>query len=136
MTTLTHNQEDHQKKKKSLPFDYTTTDDLFLNNKGKALRNKQKTLDKIVETEKAIKKGEIQPTDAQKEMVGRKEGLKAEMKEMKELIDLYIQSNPDYKRKGAEEVKKEEKPAVVLNTANVESAFKLLANVWLLNQFN
>lgn len=61
MTTPTQSQEDHQKqqKKKGLPFDYTTTDDLFLNQKGKALRNKQKTLDKIVDTEKAIRKGEI-----------------------------------------------------------------------------
>jgi len=59
MTTSTHQQEDLHKKKKSLPFDFTTTDDVFLTTKGKALRNKQKTLDKIIETEKAIKKGEI-----------------------------------------------------------------------------
>ncbi len=66
MTTPTQSQEDRLKaqKKKSLPFDYTTTDDLFLNLKGKALRNKQKTFDKILDTEKAIKRGEIQPTDA------------------------------------------------------------------------
>jgi len=59
MSTSTNQQEDQQKKKKSLPFDYTTTDDIFLITKGKALRNKQKTLDKIIETQKAIKKGEI-----------------------------------------------------------------------------
>ena len=108
MTTPTLQKEDPQKqKKKSLPFDYTTTEDLFLNIKGKALRNKQKTLDKITETEKAIRKGEIQPSDAQKEMVGRKDALKAEMKELKDLIDLYIQSNPNYHRKGQEEAKDE-----------------------------
>lgn len=90
MTTPAHQQEDQQKKKKALPFDYTTTDDIFLTTKGKALRNKQKTLDKIFETEKQIKKSEIVPTDAQKEMVARKDALKAEMKEIKELIDLYI----------------------------------------------
>lgn len=90
MTTSAHQQEDQQKKKKALPFDYTTTDDIFLNTKGKALRNKQKTLDKIFDTEKQIKKSEIVPTDAQKEMVARKDALKAEMKEIKELIDLYI----------------------------------------------
>jgi len=33
-------------------------------------------------------------------MVGRKEALKAEMKELRELIDLYITSNPNYHRKG------------------------------------
>ena len=55
---------EESKKVKRLPFDYTTTDDIFLVTKGKVLRNKQKTLDKIYETEKAIKKGEITATDA------------------------------------------------------------------------
>jgi hypothetical protein len=136
MTTSAHQQEDQQKKKKALPFDYTTTDDIFLNTKGKALRNKQKTLDKIFDTEKQIKKSEIVPTDAQKEMVARKDALKAEMKEIKELIDLYIQSNPDYKRKGVEETKVEEVPVPVVNTHSLEAAFKLMADVLLLKSFN
>jgi hypothetical protein len=68
-------------------------------------------------------------------MVGRKDALVAEMKEIKDLIELYIQSNPDYKRKGVEE-KKETPVAVVPTTANVEQAFTLLAKVLLLNQFN
>lgn len=68
-------------------------------------------------------------------MIGRKDALKAEMKEIKDLIDLYIQANPDYKRKGVEE--KKETPVVVTpTTANVEQAFTLLAKVLLLNQFN
>jgi hypothetical protein len=50
---------EESKKAKKLPFDYTTTDDIFLVTKGKILRNKQKTLDKIFDTEKQIKKGEI-----------------------------------------------------------------------------
>jgi hypothetical protein len=40
MSASTNQQEDQQKKKKGLPFDYTTTDDIFLTAKGKALRNK------------------------------------------------------------------------------------------------
>lgn len=48
-------------------------------------------------------------------MVARKESLKAEMKELRELIDLYIQSNPNYHRKSQEEVKVEEKVAAVTN---------------------
>lgn len=91
---------EESKKAKKLPFDYTTTDDVFLVTKGKVLRNKQKTLDKIHETERSIKKGEITATDTQKEMIARKDALKAEMKEIRELIELYIQSNPNYKRKG------------------------------------
>ena len=134
MSASTNQQEDQQKKKKTLPFDYTTTDDIFLTAKGKALRNKQKTLDKIIETQKAIKKGEIQPTDAQKEMVSRRESLAAEIKEIKELIDLYIQANPDYKRKGAEE--KKEVAVVVPTSSNLEEAFTLLAKVMLLDSFN
>ena len=56
------------------------------------------------------------------------------MKEIRELIDLYIQANPDYKRKGAEEKKQVE--VVVPATADVEKAFTLLAKVMLLNQIN
>lgn len=66
MTTPTQTNEDalKQSQQKKLPFDYTVTDDIFLNQKGKALRNKQKTLDKINDTEKQIKRKEIVPTDA------------------------------------------------------------------------
>lgn len=70
-------------------------DDLFLNNKGKALRNKQKKMDKITQTQKAINKGEVTPTDAQKEMLAGKAALQAEIKELQELCDLYLRSNPN-----------------------------------------
>ena len=49
-------------------------------------------------------------------------------------IDLYIQANPDYKRKGAEE--KKEVAVVVPTASNLEEAFTLLAKVMLLNSFN
>ena len=51
-------------------FDFSTTEDLFISTKGRELRNKQKRLDKTNEAEKAIRKGECTPTDAQKEIDG------------------------------------------------------------------
>lgn len=70
-------------------------DDLFLTTKGKQLRNRQKKLDKIAQTERSVKKGEITPTDAQKEMIASKSALQHECKELTELCELYIRSNPD-----------------------------------------
>lgn len=69
-------------------------------------------------------------------MVGRKEALKAEMKELRELIDLYITSNPNYHRKGQEEKKSEEvqAPQKSINVAEeIENAFKNFSSVLLLN---
>lgn len=74
--------------------DFSTTDDIFLNTKGKAFRNKQKKLDKIIATEKQAKKGEITLTDAQKEMIAEKEKLQNECKELKDQLDLYVKSHP------------------------------------------
>jgi hypothetical protein len=48
-----------QGKGKKFQFDFSTTEDLFISNKGRELRNKQKKLDKIIATEKSIKKGEV-----------------------------------------------------------------------------
>lgn len=62
-------------KKGKLNVDFSTSTDLFLNTKGKMLRNKQKKLDKINAVAKQIKQGEIVATDAQKEMVAGKETL-------------------------------------------------------------
>ena len=45
---------------------FTELDDLFLNTKGKALRNLRKKIDRYRELEKQVKKGELQPTDLQK----------------------------------------------------------------------
>jgi len=69
-----------QEEKKSQPkggkgkfqFDFSTTEDLFISQKGREYRNKIKKLDKIIATEKGIRKGEIVPTDSQKEMVATK----------------------------------------------------------------
>ena len=70
------------KKQGKLAIDFSI-DDMFLNAKGKALRNKQKKLDKIKQTEKSIKKGEIVPTDDQKEMVATRPALEAEVYDLK-----------------------------------------------------
>jgi hypothetical protein len=92
------------KNKGKLAIDFSTVDDLFLNAKGKALRNKQKKLDKIKQTEKAVKGGSITTTDAQKEMIATKPALEAETKELNELCELYILSNPSWNKKEAPKV--------------------------------
>jgi len=61
---------------------YSNTNDEFLNTKGRELRNKQKKLDKIVSTEKQAKKGEIQLSDLQKEMITKKGELQSQCKEL------------------------------------------------------
>ena len=78
---------------------FTDLNDLFLQDKGKKLRNLQKKWDKLVEQEKKIKKGELTPNDDLKAKLDKKGELKAEIKELKDLCDLYIKSNPDYDKK-------------------------------------
>ena len=46
-----------------------------------------------------VKKGEIQPNAQQKEQLAAIPGLKEEIRELQELCDLYIKSNPDYDKK-------------------------------------
>lgn len=59
----------------------------------------QKKWDKLVEQEKKIKKGELTANDDLKAKLDKKSELKAEIKELKDLCDLYIKSNPDYDKK-------------------------------------
>lgn len=62
------------------------------------MRNKQNKLDKIIQTEKDFKKSEKELDEAQKLMIGTKPALKSEIKELEDLIDLYIKSNPNYNK--------------------------------------
>ena len=48
------------KKKGTVQLNFTELDDLFLNTKGKALRNLRKKMDKYRELDKQVKKGDIQ----------------------------------------------------------------------------
>jgi uncharacterized protein YydD (DUF2326 family) len=118
-------------KNKKFQFDFSTTTDLFISSKGRELRNKQKKLDKIIQTEKSIKKGEIEPTDTQKEMIATKKAVQADIKEVEELVDLYVKSNPGYSR--TNEVKQEVKPVEVDSHATVEHAFYLMAQMHLVS---
>ena len=59
----------------------------------------QKKLDKILDQEKLVKKGEIKPNDDMQAKIASKSQLKAEIKELNELCDLYIQSNPDWDKR-------------------------------------
>jgi len=112
-------------KKGQINFDFSTTTDLFISTKGRELRNKQKKLDKILQTEKSIKKGELQPNDSQKEMVANKAVLQEEIKLVKELVELYIQSNPNYART---EPAAPLKPVLTVQ-AQIEHAFYLMAQI-------
>lgn len=101
MSTHDESQQKQHKKQKhhKFQFDFSTTEDLFISTKGRELRNKQKKLDKVTALEKQIKKGELQPNDTQKEMIQNKDALKNEVSELEALVELYVKSNPNYKRK-------------------------------------
>lgn len=88
------------KKKSAIPeLQFSELDDLFLSQKGKKLRNLQKKFDKIKEQEKLVKKGEIKPNEDMLAKLATKNGLKAEIKELKDLCDLYMKSNPNFNKK-------------------------------------
>lgn len=74
---------------------YAETKDPFVNQIYKKLRNKKKKLDKILETETKVKKGELQPNQEQKDMIASKAGLVEEMKELDGIIQMYKDSFPD-----------------------------------------
>lgn len=57
-------QQTQNKKKKgpAVQLNFSELDDLFLNTKGKALRNLRKKMDKYKDLEKSQRKGELQPS--------------------------------------------------------------------------
>jgi len=121
-STQIHEESAHApstKKNNKFSFDFSTTEDLFISTKGRELRNKQKKLDKINLTEKGIRKGEIVPSDTQKEMLAGKPALLAEIKELSDLVELYIKSNPNYVKKAPVE---EPKPEVIVKVEQVFDA--------------
>ena len=61
----------------------------------KKLRNKNKKLDKIKETEKKVKTGEIKPNQEQLEMISSKTLLLEEMKDLQGIINLYQEAFPE-----------------------------------------
>lgn len=71
-------------------------DDVFLAKVGRDLRNKNKKMDKIITFKKSMKKGDKAPDANQQAMLDSEAPLKAEIAELKELVDLYKQSNPDW----------------------------------------
>jgi hypothetical protein len=64
-------------------------------------------MDKIVAFKKSQKKGDKAPDANQQAMLDSEAPLKVEIAELKELVDLYKQSNPDW-NVNREEAKKEE----------------------------
>ena len=76
--------------------EFSKLSDIFLTQKGKKLKNLQKKLDKIKEQEKLVKNGEITANDDMLAKFATKDAIKAEVKELQALCELYIESNPDY----------------------------------------
>jgi hypothetical protein len=87
----------------------------------------QKKFDKIKDQEKLVKKGEIQPNDDMLAKFAQKDSLKAEIKELKDLCDLYIKSNPDYDKKEnkLELTQKDIQEAVVESLRQVQQVLTL-----------
>lgn len=56
-------------KKASLNLNFSELDDLFLNTKGKALRNLRKKVERYVDLDKNARKGELQASAQQKEQI-------------------------------------------------------------------
>lgn len=74
---------------------WAQTQDPFVNQLYKRLRNNQKKIKDITEIEDKIKEGSIQPKAEQLEKISRKDGLKAEMDEVLSYLKVYQESFPD-----------------------------------------
>ena len=74
---------------------YADTTDPFINLIYKKLRNKNKKLMKIKETEVKAKSGEIKITPEQQQMIASKAGLVAEMEELQGNINMYQEAFPE-----------------------------------------
>jgi hypothetical protein len=86
-------------------------DDLFLGEKGRKLRNMRKKLDKINELAKAVRDGEKKPNAEQKEQIASIASTKQDIKDLEELCNLYIRSNPSFNAGKNAPEKEETKPA-------------------------
>jgi len=75
---------------------FSELEDLFLNTKGKALRNIVKKKAKYSELDKQVRKGEIVPNAQQKLQIQSIPILNDEITELEALCKLYMQSNPTY----------------------------------------
>lgn len=90
-----------KKKGGAVQLNFTELDDLFLNTKGKALRNIRKKMEKYRELEKQVRKGEIQANAQQKSQIESIPSLKAEIDELDAVCKLYMESNPNYDKKAS-----------------------------------
>ena len=90
----------NKKKGGGIQLNFTELDDLFLNTKGKALRNLRKKIEKYRELDKQVRKGDIQQANAQQQaQIQSIPSLKAEIDELEALCKLYMESNPNYDKK-------------------------------------
>jgi hypothetical protein len=73
----------------------TETADPFVNALHKKMRNKKKKMDKITQTEQKVKAKEIVPNEEQKAMLGKKEQITKDMKDVQKIITMYKDAFPD-----------------------------------------
>ena len=83
------------KKQKKQIEQWAETNDAFVNQLYKKLRNGQKKLNNIAEVEQKIKAKEIQPTQELLDKVQRKDKIKAEMDEVLGYLNIYKESFPE-----------------------------------------
>ena len=105
-------------------------DDLFLGEKGRKLRNLRKKLDKYNELSTKVRDGEVKPNAEQKEQIGSIASTKTQIKDLEELCNLYIKSNPNWNNGKAEPKKEEAKPAAKgTETGDLTAALTILTQV-------
>lgn len=104
-------------------------DDLFLGEKGRKLRNLRKKMDKLNELQRQVKDGEVKPNAQQKEQIASIASTKDQIKELEELCNLYIKSNPNFLQKAAPEEKSAKPAAKGADSAGLEAALTLITRV-------
>lgn len=105
--------QNKKQKKQPIQLNFSELDDPFLNQKGKALRNIRKKMDKYKELEKNVKTGEVKPNEQQKAQIQSIPQLQEEMNELEALCRLYMESNPNF-----------DKSAPALSQADVDRAVR------------
>ena len=102
-------------KKGAIQLVFSELDDLFLNTKGKAMRNLRKKVDKYVDLEKQVRTGKHQANAQQKEQIASIPELKEEIVELEALCKLYMESNPGFDKKAAPSLSEEDVRRALMN---------------------
>ena len=90
----------------------------------------RKKLEKYNELAKAVRDGEKKPNAEQKEQIASIASTKQEIKDLEELCNLYIRSNPNFNQGKNTQAKEEAKPAAKgADNAGLSAALTLITQV-------